>query len=301
MFEPHGLRKAIDGGIDNADAGGLASNRDDRQAARLGRRQHSIGMRVIHVDDRGATLRHERFKQPQLGGEVRLESRMIVEVIARDVGERGRGKAQPIEPVLIEAVRRGLDGEMGDALACQRVKRTMQRDRIGRGQRAVSLAARRYDSDRTDARGAMAERGPDLPRERGDRGLAAGAGDRRDGLRLAGKNLGGNQRQSAPRIADTNESHAGRQRRVGPLFGQDGDRAGGDSGGDEFVAVGLVAGDRNKKVAGPDCARVGRNAADVEIGMAGVKFRVGRQNLAKLHGGSKPPPYLLSLSEASIR
>ncbi len=179
---------------------------------------------------------------------------MIVEVIARDVGEGGGGKAQPVEPVLIEAVRRGLDGEMGDAVVRERVKRTMQCDRIGRGQRAVSLAARRYNSDRTDARGAMAERGPDLPHERGDRGLAAGAGDRRDGLRLAGKNLGGDQRQSAPRIADANEDHTGRQRRNGPPFGQDGDRAGGDGGRDEFAAIGLVAGDRNKKVAGLDCA-----------------------------------------------
>ena len=84
---------------------------------------------------------------------------------------------RPSSRILVEAVRRGFDREMRDAFAGERVERTVQRHRIRRGQRAVSLAARRNDADRADARGALAERAPDLPRESGDRGLAAGAGD----------------------------------------------------------------------------------------------------------------------------
>ena len=123
---------------------------------------------------------------------------------------------KPIEPILIEPVRGRLDCEMRDALAGQRIERTVQRDRIGRGQRAVSLAARRHDADGADAGGAMAERGPDLAREGGDRRLAAGAGDGGDGVRLARKKFRRHQRQRAPGIADVHESDMRGQWSVGP-------------------------------------------------------------------------------------
>ena len=52
----------------------------------------------------------------------------------------------------------------------------------------------------------MAQRRPDLTRESGDRGFSAGAGDGGDGARLARIELGGDQRQRAPGIADPHES-----------------------------------------------------------------------------------------------
>jgi hypothetical protein len=67
---------------------------------------------------------------------------MIIEMIAGDVGEAAGRDAQAVEPELIEAVRRRFDGEMGNTVAGERIDRTMQFDRIGRGQRAISLAAR---------------------------------------------------------------------------------------------------------------------------------------------------------------
>ena len=58
------------------------------------------------------------------------------------------------------------------------------------------------------------------------------------------------------------------------------------AGLDEAQAVGLAAGNRHEQVAALDRAAVRGHAADVEIGIAWLDFRVGRQNLAKLHGGS---------------
>ena len=99
-------------------------------------------MIVVDIDDgRGAAI-EQRLEQPQLGGEIGLESLMIVEMIAGDVGEAARRDAQAVEPELIEAVRRCFDGKMGDAVAGERIDRTVQLDRIRRRQRAVSLAAR---------------------------------------------------------------------------------------------------------------------------------------------------------------
>ena len=99
-------------------------------------------MIVVDIDDgRGAAV-EQRLEQPQLGGEIGLEVLVIIEMIAGDVGEAARRDAQAVEPELIEAVRRRFDGKMGDAVAGQRIDRTMQLDRIRRGQRTVSLAAR---------------------------------------------------------------------------------------------------------------------------------------------------------------
>ena len=126
----------------------LAADAHDRQAARLGRGHHRVGMIVIGIDDGRGARRQQSLEQPQLGGEIGLEARMIIEMIARDVGEAAGRDAQAVEPVLIEAVRGRFDREMGDAVAGERVDRAVQRDRIRRRQRAVSLAARRDDADR---------------------------------------------------------------------------------------------------------------------------------------------------------
>ena len=56
---------------------------------------------------------------------------MIVEMIARDVGEACRRDAQTVKSILVEAVRRSFDREMADPVAGQRVERAMQRDRVG--------------------------------------------------------------------------------------------------------------------------------------------------------------------------
>ena len=65
------------------------------------------------------------------------------------------------------------------------VERLVQADRVRRRQRAIGGAVGRDDAERAERGGLLAERRPDLARERGDRGLAAGAGDGDDGFRLA--------------------------------------------------------------------------------------------------------------------
>ena len=67
--------------------------------------------------------------------------RMIVEMVARQIGEGAGGDAHAVEPVLVEAVRGGFQRQMRDALARQLVERAMQFDRIGRGERAVFFAS----------------------------------------------------------------------------------------------------------------------------------------------------------------
>ncbi len=185
MGDGDDLREAVDGAADQSDVVALHAHRHDFEAAFLGGLDHLPGIAIVGIDHRRAFRRDQFLEQAQLGGEIGLDVGVIIKMIARQVGKGAGGDAHAVEPVLVEAVRGGFERQMGDALAGQLIEHAVQFDRIGRGERAVFFSPRRDDADGADAGGGKPERGPDLPREGGDRGLAAGAGDRRDGAGLA--------------------------------------------------------------------------------------------------------------------
>ena len=166
--------------------------------------------------------------------------------------------------MLVEPVRRRLHREMRDALARQFVERAVQRHRIGRRQRAIDLALRRHHADGADARGLVAERIPDLPGERRDRSLAAGAGDRGDHLRLARIEPRRGQRQRAARVLDLHERRACGQRcRLAsrPITAA---APAATAWPTNAQPVGLAAGHRDEQIAGLHRAAVRRDAADLD-------------------------------------
>ena len=192
---------------------------------------------MIRRDHRGAIGRHQIAEQPQLGVQIMRDIGMVIHVVAREIGEAAGGDPHAVEPVLVEPVRRGLEREMGDAVAGDVVELPVQRDRIRRGQRAVDGALRRHQPDGADAGRFVAEPLPDLAREGGDRGLAAGAGDRRDGLRLPRIEFRRRQRQRAARVRRGDEGHADVARRR--MIAGDRHRARGNRRIDEARAIGL--------------------------------------------------------------
>ena len=170
---------------------------------------------MIGRDHGRATGRDEIAEQPQLGGEVMRDIGVIIHVIAREIGEAAGGDAHAVEPELVEPVRGRLEGQMRDAVARDLVELPVQRDRIRRRQRAVDRALRRNQPDGADAGGGMAEPLPDLAREGGDRGLAAGAGHRRDRRGLPRIKSRRRQRQRAARIWRRRQrARGGRRRRM---------------------------------------------------------------------------------------
>src|SRR5262249_13397952 len=94
----------------------------------------------------------------KLGGEIGLQRRVIVEMVAAEIGETAGRHAHAIEATLIEPVRGGFDGEMRHAFARELIERAVERDRVRRGERAIDFALRRHEPDRADAGGRMAER-----------------------------------------------------------------------------------------------------------------------------------------------
>src|SRR3979409_19966 len=192
---------------------------------------------------------------------------------------------------------------MGDAVGRDFVELAMQRNRIRRRQRSVDGALRRHQPDGADTGRGMTHPLPDLPREGGDRGLAAGAGDGRDGRRLARIKSCRRQRQRAARIGRGNERHTAGAFRG--LVARDRHRAGGNRGIDEARAIGLMASEREEQVAGLDRPAVHRKAGDHGRFRLRVDRGVIAEQLAKSHYLPVRParytPYWFVFDAARIR
>ena len=82
VLDADSLGEAVDRGVEQPDAVAVAADGDELQPALLRRRDHRIAVLVIDVDHRAAAVGHQRFEQPELGREIGLDARMIVEMIA---------------------------------------------------------------------------------------------------------------------------------------------------------------------------------------------------------------------------
>ena len=76
---------------------------------------------VVEIDHGGAVARQQLGEQPRLGREIGRHVVVIIEMIARQVGEGGGFELQPVEPELVEPVARGFERDMIDAALRQRV------------------------------------------------------------------------------------------------------------------------------------------------------------------------------------
>ena len=135
---------------------------------------------------------------------VLLDGRMVVHVVAAEIGEGAGREPDAVEPPLVEAVARRLHRGMGDAGIGKLGEQLVQLDRIGRGELTVVVAAGRHDAGGADAGRRVSRLLPDLAGEGGDRGLAAGAGDGDHGFRLARIKPRRDPREHKPGIFDGN-------------------------------------------------------------------------------------------------
>ena len=130
----------------------------------------------------------------------------------------------------------------------------------------------------------MAERGPDLAREMRHRGLAVGAGDGGDRVRLAAVEARRKQGQTAVRVQIDDDRHAAarlgvERQRVG-IVGQDRDRAARHRLAGKGAPVAGRAAQRGEQKAGLDAARIGGDPGD--LGIAGRDPRDQTPNSRRL-------------------
>ena len=121
-------------------------------------RDHGLGVLVIGGHHRRAAWLDQIGEQTQLGGEIGFERRMVIEMVATEIGECAGRHAQAVEPMLIEPMRRSLDRKMSRRLH-PRAHPESGAARPGRASSgAVDFPLRRNEPDRADARGLDAER-----------------------------------------------------------------------------------------------------------------------------------------------
>ena len=204
---------------------------------------------------------------------------------------------------------------MGDAVARDLVELPVQGDRIRRRQRAVDGALWRDETDGADARGLKAEVLPDLARESGNGGFAAGAGHGRNRRGLSRKELRRRQRQRAARIGRRHKRHAASADRR--MVAGDRNRAGRNRRLDETRAIGFRAGECKEQIARFDGAAVDRQPRNFDRTGFGLRIdrwrhrRRGRRASWSFHCGPQAAeswgqnrtttPYWLVFDAARIR
>ena len=246
---------------------------------------------AVGVEDGVPAGRQQGGEQPLLGRPVPGQVAMVVEMVPGQVGKGGGGDRNSIKPELCEAVARSLDRRVFDPLPGESRKVAMQGHRVRRRQRAGTPPGGADETERAEARGAAAERRPDLADEMDDRRLAVGAGDGDDHARRRSMKAGGQQCQAAMRVRVGNDrdARAAARReieRLGPV-GQDRDGAALDRIGGEGPAVEPRPGQSGKQRTRPNVARIGGNADDLRIS----RQCCGTDQLSKLQyaypGGSR--------------
>ncbi len=115
----------------------FTADREDGEPARPRGLDHARSDLGVGVDDRRRALRQEVAEQTQLGGKIILGRRVVIHVVAAEIGEGAGGKPHAVEPLLVEAVRRRLHREMGDARVGERLKRPVEGQRVRRRQRTI--------------------------------------------------------------------------------------------------------------------------------------------------------------------
>jgi len=80
-------------------------------------------MLVIGNDDSGTAGLDKVREQPELGGEISLQCRVVIEMIAAEVGETACCDPHAVEAMLIKSMGRSFDGQMTHAFARELIER----------------------------------------------------------------------------------------------------------------------------------------------------------------------------------
>jgi hypothetical protein len=130
------------------------------------------------------------------------------------------------------------------------------------------------------------QRGENLAREIGHRGLAAGARHRNRGLRLGAIETRRHQRQRPARLGRYEQWNPRRDLDLRPSLGQHRRHALGHGLGHEAAAVGLGTTQRREQPSRPHLAAVGREAGDRDLIVTGGSGGLRADKLIQVHCAS---------------
>ena len=109
MLKLEPLREALDGACGDANALAcaiaVAADRDQPQFPFRSGLDHGLRAIMIGRDHRSAVRDDEIAKQPKFCAKIMRDVRMVIHVVARQIGEGARTDTHTIKPILIEPVR----------------------------------------------------------------------------------------------------------------------------------------------------------------------------------------------------
>ncbi len=207
-----------------------------------------------------------RQKERALGGEVGLEGRVKVEVVAGQVGEDERLEGDAGRALERQGVRRGLHDTRQVAAFDHLAKQALQLERIGRGELRIPFDAGDAVDHGAQKSRAQARGRKDRRQQVRGRRLAVGAGDGGD-PQLAGRVAEEARRDECHGVPRTRHQDLGDRQRERALaderHGPGGERLGG-----EVVAVGLQSGDAEEQRSGSHVASVAGKRSDLDVWIA---------------------------------
>jgi len=102
MLDDESLSETVEFGRDEPQSFSVAADRDEPETPRLRFRRHAPPGFAIDIDDRGGAFRQKLGEQPELLREIVLEARVIVQMIARDIGESAGGERDAVDAALLQ-------------------------------------------------------------------------------------------------------------------------------------------------------------------------------------------------------
>ena len=94
---------------------------------------------IVGPDHRRPIRRKKLVEQPHLGFEIGVHRRVVVEMVAAEVGEGDGLQRHAFGAMLVKTVRRRLVGDMGDPHALEARHIVEEGDDVGRGQAGLHL------------------------------------------------------------------------------------------------------------------------------------------------------------------
>ena len=135
MLNHEALAEAVLLGGNQPQGFARAPHGDHREPARLGKSCDLFAGLGIDIDDRACARQQQLAEQAKLLVEIGLEARVIVEMVARDVGEGAGRKPNAIDAALLEPMARRFERKMGDAGLGEIGKDAVKLDGVRRGVR----------------------------------------------------------------------------------------------------------------------------------------------------------------------
>ena len=146
---------------------------------------HDESVLIVLVGD-GEGRGFEVVEEALLRIAVVIESLMVVDMIAREVGEECSVEVETGDALLGDGVRRDLHEGMGAARVDHAAKEAVEFDGVGRGMGGGDGFGLDIVDDRGEQSGLVTEGTRELIEKRGDGGLAVGAGDADEGEGFGG-------------------------------------------------------------------------------------------------------------------